>query len=107
VATGLRLGTLPPTAGALPGLLSALMHGHRTALLSALAGADGVAVPPGAGEPRWGLERVTTHRIGGGTLEMQRNTVAERTLGLPREPSVDRNVPFNQLRHNTVPTRSA
>ena len=27
----------------------------------------------------------------------------ERLLGLPREPSVDRDVPFSQLLHNTVP----
>jgi hypothetical protein len=45
-------------------------------------------------------------RIGGGTLEMHRNNVAERHLCLPREPSFDRDVPFNQPRHNTIPGRS-
>ena len=78
--------------------LAMLAHESRDLSLS-LLGADAMLMEGDARVQRAGLSSFIPS-LGGGTNEIQRNIIAERTLGLPREPGNDNDVPFRELRRS-------
>jgi alkylation response protein AidB-like acyl-CoA dehydrogenase len=101
VSAAMRSGELPGPAAALLRGMSGLAGVRLGEIALEVAGSRAASWPRGD-TSRWGHRRLSSHAIGGGTLEMSRNAVGERLLGLPREPGPDRDLPFNQLRQNAA-----
>jgi len=91
-----QAGKTPGPGGSLGKLAGARIAAMYRDLSLTIVGPGAVA---GEDNGRWGLDALTTFASGiaGGTNEIQRNIIGERVLGLPREPSVDKDLPFNQL----------
>ncbi len=103
VMTGQRTGHFQGQWGSLLKLHLGADSPHQAKIGLAVHGADGVIwdgdeqVTGSAGE-MWLNSRGIS--IAGGSNEMQRNIVSERLLGLPREPSFDRDIPFSEVIKN-------
>ena len=70
-------------------------------IIGAAAMLDGPENPDGDAANFLALNAYFTS-IGGGTDQIQRNIIGERVLGLPKEPDVDRDVPFRDVQKATV-----
>jgi alkylation response protein AidB-like acyl-CoA dehydrogenase len=106
--TATTQGVLPPAAGSLLKLFSSTTNVRTSDITMELAGSSAVVWPgddPSAGLGVDFLFRQATSILSG-TSEIQRNIISERVLALPREPAPDRDLPFREIRHNSMPSRS-
>lgn len=100
VQTALSHGRQPGPEAATTKLLVSQHMSLTGDLLMELVGAngmlaDGSAVDSGAWETAFLNQWMS--KLGGGTDNIQRNSLGERVLGLPREPRTDKDVPFSTL----------
>jgi alkylation response protein AidB-like acyl-CoA dehydrogenase len=99
VQSALFAGKIPAAEGSVIKLLMAQLGTATANLAIDSLGAGGMlAGDTGdrAGDPQQRFLGSAAMHIGGGTDEIQRNAIAERVLGLPREPRPDKEVPFRQ-----------
>jgi alkylation response protein AidB-like acyl-CoA dehydrogenase len=118
VAQATRTGSLPPPAGSLLKLFGSTSGVRASDITMEMAGASAVVwssrsadedrfVPLMGGADSQGVAYLFRQAgsILSGTSEIQRNIISERVLGLPREPAPDRDLPFNEVRHNSMPQK--
>ena len=115
IGRGVATGVLQPTAASLLRLfeITKVLHcsdaglevaGPGMVSWSASAGATGAPGSSGS----WGGKFLMRQSaaLAGGSIEMQRNIISERVLGLPRELAPDAGVPFDSVPHNVAAGRA-
>jgi alkylation response protein AidB-like acyl-CoA dehydrogenase len=98
VARAAAAGVSPGPAGSVGKLVASDLLVRTGELAADLLGPQ-IAADHGSGTFAWTehLLGAPGYRLAGGTDQIQRNVIAERVLGLPAEPRVDKDVPFAEL----------
>ncbi len=100
IGRAMRAGAMSEQAAAIPRLFKGVCTTRLYTIAFDIAASAGAAwtEDDGAAAGR-GTEFLTRQvtEIGGGTTEMARNVIAERLLGMPRERSLDRDIPFRDV----------
>jgi len=100
IAERIASGAVSDQSAAIIRLFGGVSSVRNMTISFELAGPGAVAWDPGAedlGGPGIGFLMRQASSIGGGTTEMSRNVISERVLGMPREHTLDRDVPFRDV----------
>jgi len=103
--TAISQGKPPGPEGSISKLLLVNFLAREAALTARVAGPAGALLGDDAPDGgRWARLMLSYPglKIAGGTDEILRNLIGERVLGLPKEPRVDKDVPFKDVPHGTL-----
>lgn len=101
ISKGMVGGHLPSSSGAVIRLFSGEAEVRRAELALEIAGPGALADTASAPNGKQVGEAYIFRQfacLGGGSVEISRNVISERILGMPREYAADRDVPFSQVR---------
>ena len=98
----LTAGKTPGPGGSIGKLAGTLILNYARDVSMEIVGADGIAWSDDS-DAAWQRAAVSSLQAGiaGGTNEIQKNIIGDRVLGLPRDISVDKGVPFRELKTGT------
>ena len=100
IGTGVSAGRMSDQAAAVARLFKGVAAARTRTIAFELSGASGAAWTDEDGAAAGcGVDFLMrqTSCIGGGTTEMARNVISERLLGMPRETTFDRDIPFRDV----------
>ncbi|CAB4886946.1 unannotated protein [freshwater metagenome] len=99
-AAAAKTGTSSPLASLGKLAMAELLHyaGHLQGMLLGMEGLLDGNQNPRARDANYSQLNAYFYSIGGGTDQIQRNIIGERILGLPKEPEVDRAIPFREVK---------
>ncbi len=100
IGDGLATGTMADQAAAVGRLFSGVAATRIRTIAFEIAGGAGAAWTDDDGELAFSgsdflMRQVSC--IGGGTTEMARNVISERVLGMPRERTLDKDIPYRDV----------
>lgn len=106
IAAEIQAGRTNDQSAAITRLFGGTSAARSMTIAFELAGAGGVAWEDDPGDEPPGVSFLMRQAscIGGGTTEMGRNVISERVLGMPRERTGDKDVPFREVPRG-APTR--
>jgi alkylation response protein AidB-like acyl-CoA dehydrogenase len=100
IRAALVAGRAPGAEGSVAKLAATALGKRAAGLGMAFAGASSLAWDDAdgrGGDPASAFLFAPMLGIAGGTTEIQKNIIGERVLGLPKDPAVDKDVPFREL----------